>query len=159
MRLEFMLALIGLLAVASARTAHMTSALVFGVLLFWSVAILTWGLGLELLGWLTIIIYLGGLVILLLFFTVLMDLSRSSTMTTKVPNPMLLLGPVSLCTTPAFHIKHGSSDLLVLEPGLSAWTSSSYIFTTQPDMIFMLAMALTAGLFALSPQFASTLNR
>ena len=110
-------------------------------------ALLLWSWGLELLGWLMLIVYVGALAILFLFVVMLLDLGVPSN---PVNAPwwrlMWYLMPWQL-EGPMGHAAVSSSVSCGARPPMGAWLSLAYLYHGCPEVVILLGCLLTLGLF------------
>ncbi len=116
------------------------------VMLFCSAALL-WSFGLELLGWLMLIVYVGALAVLFLFVVMLLDLGNPSDYASMswwhiawYLLPWQLEGLIS-------HAPSQNSVSHRFYPEHGAWMGLGQLYHGCPEVVVLLGCTLTLGLF------------
>jgi NADH-quinone oxidoreductase subunit J len=146
MRFEFAVSVLAVLT-ALIPAYSLPVGLWLSIVLLLASALLLWSWGLELLGWLMLIVYVGALAILFLFVVMLLDLgvpqvsSEASWLRfTWYALPWQLEGPMG----------HSSSQAAVSlgqRPPSGEWVSLAYLYHGYPEVVILLGCLLTLGLF------------
>lgn len=148
--------------VPSAGSAH--SALLLSVLLLLFSAVLMWMLGLELLGWITVIVYVGALAVLFMFVLMLMDAPLTERVVGQrfgaLPNLALWMTGWSPTLSAAVQPPVSTVTGARWVPASSeVSTLGHYLFTACPDLVILLSLVLTIGLFAIDIGAADTASK